>query len=79
MSGEGSSTDPGHAEGPARARGARLPKHLMLYVKNMIFLDAAIAQLSISVAEVTRIWVTSRASTASASRATSASTGIDEH
>ena len=27
------------------AHGARLPKHLMLYVKNMIFLDGAITQL----------------------------------
>ncbi len=41
------------------AHGARLPKHLMLYVKNMIFLDGAIAQLAPDLdlfAEVTRIW-----------------------
>jgi ubiquinone biosynthesis protein len=39
--------------------GARLPKQLMLYVKNMIFLDGAIAQLAPDLdlfAEVTRIW-----------------------
>ncbi|MGH0035000.1 MAG: ABC1 kinase family protein [Myxococcota bacterium] len=28
------------------AQGARLPKHLMLYVKNMLFFDGAIAQLA---------------------------------
>src|SRR5262249_59164951 len=28
------------------ARGARLPKHLMLYVKNMLFFDGAIAHLA---------------------------------
>ena len=28
------------------AQGARLPKHLMLYVKNMIFFDGAIAHLA---------------------------------
>lgn len=28
------------------ARGARLPKHLMLYVKNMIFIDGAIVRLA---------------------------------
>jgi ubiquinone biosynthesis protein len=41
------------------AHGARLPKHLMLYVKNMIFLDGAITQLAPDIdlfAEVTRIW-----------------------
>lgn len=41
------------------AHGARLPKHLMLYVKNMIFFDGAIAQLAPDLdlfAEVTRIW-----------------------
>ncbi len=41
------------------AHGARLPKHLMLYVKNMIFLDGAIANLAPDLdlfAEVTRIW-----------------------
>ena len=41
------------------AHGARLPKHLMLYVKNMIFLDGAIASLAPDLdlfAEVTRIW-----------------------
>jgi ubiquinone biosynthesis protein len=41
------------------AHGARLPKHLMLYVKNMIFFDSVIAQLAPDLdlfAEVTRIW-----------------------
>ncbi|HYC24028.1 MAG TPA: AarF/UbiB family protein [Candidatus Bathyarchaeia archaeon] len=41
------------------ARGARLPKHLMLYVKNMIFIDGAIARLAPDLdlfAEVGRIY-----------------------
>ena len=28
------------------SRGAKLPKHLMLYVKNMIFIDGAIVRLA---------------------------------
>jgi ubiquinone biosynthesis protein len=41
------------------AHGAKLPKHLMLYVKGMLFLDGAIANLAPDLdlfAEVTRIW-----------------------
>ncbi len=41
------------------AQGARLPKHLMLYVRNMLFFDGAIAQLAPDLnmfEEVTRIF-----------------------
>ncbi len=41
------------------ARGAKLPKHLMLYVKNMIFIDGAIVRLAPDIdlfAEVARVY-----------------------
>ncbi|MEO8603133.1 MAG: AarF/UbiB family protein [bacterium] len=41
------------------SRGAKLPKHLMLYVKNMIFIDGAIARLAPDIdllAEVGRVY-----------------------
>lgn len=41
------------------AHGARMPKHLMLYVKNFLFIDGAIATLAPDIdlfAEVTRIY-----------------------
>jgi ubiquinone biosynthesis protein len=41
------------------AHGAKLPKHLMLYVKDMLFFDGAIANLAPDLdlfAETTRIW-----------------------
>ena len=41
------------------SRGAKLPKHLMLYVKNMIFIDGAIVRLAPDIdlfAEVGKIY-----------------------
>ena len=58
--------------------GARMPKELMLFVKNMVFLDGAIATLAPDLdlfAEIaTHLDVLRRDATASASPPTSAST-----
>ena len=58
--------------------GARMPKELMLFVKNMVFLDGAIARLAPDLdllAEITAIsCLLRRRVTASASPPTSAST-----
>ena len=57
-------------------QGAKLPKNLMLYVKDMIFFDGATTRLAPDVnlfEQVTRIYAYFGSTTPSASRATSAS------